>query len=266
GSYVQERAMRLNGLCAPRTYVMSEPSLPSQRSRRLTRDNWCKDKPSLVRNELQRDLEARFGRLAVLVLRDREPPAAHLGADAVVDLAGEAVGGALGRAAGLVDGQRQGDLAARARILVQVVLVAALEAGHVGVLDLGKHDVGRQRRLVERLLVAHRDATRRALLGDLAAARTLGAVGAVEVGGMAGAGARFAVARGAAGAAADDGLLAALADVGDLLAEVGARAALAHVAFARALLAFTGEQVGHRLRGVFLQRDVVLVAAAAVLG
>ena len=64
--------------------------------------------------------------------------------DAVVDLAREALRRALDRAAGLVDGERQRDLAARARVLLQVLLVAALEAGHVRALDLREHDVGRQ--------------------------------------------------------------------------------------------------------------------------
>src|SRR5689334_9891901 len=85
-----------------------------------------------VRNELERDLEARLGGLAVLVLRDRERPAAHEAGDAGVDLfTGEAARFPLGRATGLVDGQRERNLAARARVLVQIVLVAALEAGHV---------------------------------------------------------------------------------------------------------------------------------------
>src|SRR5688572_29116338 len=122
----------------------------------------------LVRDELQGDREARLGGLAVLVLRDREAPAGHLRRDARVDLVGEALRAALHGAAGLVDRQRQRDLAARARVLVQVLLVAALEAGHVRRLDLLQHDVGRQRRLVERLLVGDRDAAGRALLDRLA--------------------------------------------------------------------------------------------------
>ena len=70
----------------------------------------------------------------------------------------------------------------------------------------------------------------------LRTAGALGAAGAVDLRTLAGADARIAVAaRAAAGAAADGDGLAAFADVGDLLAEVGARAALAHVAFARAV-------------------------------
>ena len=70
----------------------------------------------------------------------------------------------------------------------------------------------------------------------LGAARGLGAAGAIDAGTLAGADARIAVAARAAATAATDGdRLATFADVGDLLAEVGARAALAHVAFARAV-------------------------------
>src|SRR5262249_54290229 len=159
-------------------------------------------------------------------------------ADAVIDLAREAMGRALGGTASRVDRQRQRDLAARARVLLQVLLVAALEAGHVRALDLREHDIGRQRRLVERLLVGNRDPACRRVLAALAPAGALDAAGTVDVRALAGADARITVAaRATAGAAADRDGLAAFLDVGDLLAEVGARATLGHVALAVAVRA-----------------------------
>src|SRR3569623_1639297 len=71
-------------------------------------------------------------------------------------------------------------------------------------------------------------------------------------------------ARAATGAAADGDGLAAFADVCDLLAEVGARAALAHVALGGAVLAFAGEEGGHRGGLVRGERDVLLGGAARV--
>src|SRR5262249_27242648 len=87
---------------------------------------------------------------------------------------------------------------------------------------------------------------------------------AVDVRALAGADARIAVAARPA-AAADGDLLVAFFDVGDLRAEVGPRPALRHIAFAVAVGAFAGEQVGHRLGLLFLQRDVVLLFAALVV-
>src|SRR5689334_12376206 len=146
-----------NASCSMRCTMVASMSR-AMRTEKLTR---TQRRPSSVRNELERDREARFGCLAVLVLRDREPPARHLARDAVVDLAREALRRAVHRAAGLVDRQRQRDLTARARVLLEVLLVAALETSHVRALDLRQHDVGRQARLVERLLVGDLDATGR---------------------------------------------------------------------------------------------------------
>src|SRR5215813_6390069 len=71
-----------------------------------------------VRNQLELDLERGGGRFVVLVFRDREAPARHEVADALVDFAVETARARRHRAARLVDGELERDLAAGGGVLL----------------------------------------------------------------------------------------------------------------------------------------------------
>src|SRR6185369_11971781 len=96
------------------------------------------------------------------------------------------------------------DTTARGRVALEQRLVAALQAGHVDALDAAEHGVGRQRRVIERLLARDLDAALRNLLFLVAARAGVGAVRRVDLGAVAGARTRVAVAAGAAVARAAD--------------------------------------------------------------
>jgi hypothetical protein len=79
-------------------------------------DHAADGQQTLARLEGQADLEPRLGRLAVVIVRDREPPAGHLVVDAAVDRRRHARGASVDDATGLVDREAERDLAGQRRV------------------------------------------------------------------------------------------------------------------------------------------------------